>query len=135
MVRLTTDRLERVATGAVLWAGDQRLVVSASRPHQHGHLVRFEGVTDRDGAAALRGCVLTAEPIDDPGTLWVHELVGRPLREADGTDRGQVVAVQANPASDLLVTSEGALVPLTFYVEHRDGAVVVDPPPGLFEAE
>ncbi len=135
LVRLTTNRLERVAVGAVLHAGDRRLVVAEARPHQQAHLVRFEGVTDREAAEALRGSLLSAEPIDDPDTLWVHDLVGRPVREVDGTDRGRIEAVQANPASDLLVTTDGALVPLVFYVEQRDGVVIIDPPRGLFDAD
>ena len=42
-------------------------------------------------------------------------------------------AVQANPASDLLVLDGGQLVPLRFVVEHGPGRVVIDPPAGLLE--
>lgn len=132
-VRLTTDRTERVAPGSVLHTADGLLTVVASRPHQHGHLVSFEGVGTREEAEALRGLALLAEPIDDPDTLWVHELIGACLVELDGTERGTVESVQQNPASDLLVTDGGALVPLTFVVELRDDVVVIDPPPGLFD--
>ena len=57
-----------------------------------------------------------------------------------GVDHGPVVAVQANPASDLLELDSGALVPLRFVVggvEHdRDGRVVrVDPPDGLLDLD
>jgi 16S rRNA processing protein RimM len=64
----------------------------------------------------------------------VHELIGSPVVEPDGTDRGVVQAVQDNPASDLLVLDTGALVPLRF-LEGRDeqGRLVVDVPDGLFE--
>src|SRR5829696_9987909 len=65
-VTLTTDRVERVAPGAVLWAGERRLEVRASRPHQGRWLVDFDGVVDRSGAEALQGVVLTAEALDDP---------------------------------------------------------------------
>jgi 16S rRNA processing protein RimM len=44
-----------------------------------------------------------------------------------------VVAVEANPAHDLLVLDDGALVPVVFVVEHTPGRVVVDPPAGLLE--
>ena len=53
--------------------------------------------------------------------------------ETDGTDRGVVVAVQENPASDLLVTDDDALVPLTFLVDHSGEDLVIDPPAGLFD--
>ena len=53
--------------------------------------------------------------------------------EADGTKRGRVQSVQANPASDLLVLESGALVPLTFLVEQSGDRLVVDVPDGLFD--
>lgn len=135
-VLLTGGRSERVAPGAQLRTESGSLVVRRSRPHQKGYLVVFEGVSTREGAEALRGTLLYGEPIDDPGTLWVHDLVGARIEETDGTKRGSVVAVEQNPASDLLVTETGALVPLTFYVEQRDdGVVIIDPPPGLFSDE
>jgi GrpB-like predicted nucleotidyltransferase (UPF0157 family) len=45
---------------------------------------------------------------------------------------GRVRAVEANPASDLLVLPQG-LVPLTFVVERRHRRVIIDPPEGLIE--
>ncbi len=135
-IRLTTDRTERVDRGAVLHAGDERLVVASSRPHQKGWIVAFEGVGNRNRAEALRGSTLTAEPIDDPDALWVHELIGAAVEEVDGTSRGLVEAVQENPASDLLVMESGALVPLTFMVAQReDGVIVIDTPAGLFDLD
>ena len=134
VVLLTSDRAERLAPGAVLQTDGGPLVVERSRPHQDRHLVLFEGVVGREGAEALGGTVLRAEPIDDPDALWVHDLIGTPVEETDGTVRGTVVEVQENPASDLLVLDTGALVPVTFVVAHHPGdRVVVDPPAGLFD--
>ena len=133
IVDLVTDRTERVAPGAVLSAGERMLEVLTSRPHQGKWIVAFDGVLDRNGAEALRGVVLRAAPIDDPDVLWVHELVGSTVATVDGVTRGTVVAVEANPASDLLVLDSGALVPLRFVVETTPGRVVVDTPEGLFD--
>lgn len=132
-VLLTTERLERLARGSVLHTSRRALEVVSSRPHQGGHLVTFAGVADRDAAAALRGLVLRAEPLDDPDELWVHELVGREVVELDGTPRGRVIALEVNPASDLLVLDSGALVPLTFVVDTGAAQLVVDAPEGLFD--
>lgn len=136
-VVLTTTEVVRVAPGAVLVIDGRSLVVAASRPHQGRWIVAFEGMVRREDADGLVGSVLRAEPLPDdhdPGALWVHELVGAEVIEADGTPRGVVDAVQENPASDLLVLVSGALVPLTFVVGRDDhGRVVVDVPPGLFE--
>ena len=45
---------------------------------------------------------------------------------------GTVIAVEANPASDLLVLDGDRLIPLVFVVSHAPGLVVVDPPDGLW---
>lgn len=135
-VLLTGDRSERVEPGARLRTESGSLVVKRSRPHQKGYLVVFENVSTREAAESLRGTALYGEPIADPETIWVHDLVGARIEETDGTKRGSVVAVQQNPASDLLVTETGDLVPLTFLVEQRDdGVVIIDPPRGLFGDE
>ena len=133
VVELRTDRTERVAPGSVLVTKDgRRLEVLASRPHQHRFIVSFDGVVDRAGADALHGAVLFAEPLDDPDELWTHDLIGAPVVDVNGADWGEVEAVQANPASDLLVLRSGVLVPAVFLVERReDGVVVIDPPEGL----
>ena len=133
IVRLTSDRTERVEVGSVLSSDRGDLLVLASRPHQHDWIVAFEGVPDRNAAETMRGLVLRAEPIDDPDALWVHELVGAHVVEADGTDRGVVTAVEANPASDLLVLDTGHLVPLRFVTTTEPGRVTIDPPAGLFD--
>ena len=95
--------------------------------------MRFAGYVTRDETETLRGVVLRAEALEDGDELWVHELIGSRVLEADGTERGTVTAVEANPASDLLVLDSGALVPLSFVVGTEAGRIVVDVPPGLFE--
>jgi 16S rRNA processing protein RimM len=133
MVHLTTDRTERVAPGAVLVAGTWPLTVVASRPHQGGWIVVFEGVTDRNAAEELRGAVLSAEPIEDAEALWVHELVGGVVVTLDGVEHGRVAAVQENPASDLLVLEDGRMVPIVFVVASVAGRITVDVPAGLLD--
>ena len=134
LVRLTSDRTERLAPGASLSTPKGDLVVVASRPHQDRWIVQFEGISGRTAAESWHGTVLSGEPIDDPGALFVHDLVGCRVIDAEGIDRGAVTAVQANPASDLLVLEGGALVPITFVVGDIDGGTIhVDVPDGLFE--
>ncbi len=133
VVELVTNRTERVAPGSVLSSPAGELRVTRSSPHQRRWIVAFEGVSDHEGAEALRGAVLSAEPLEDPDALWVHELVGTEVVGVDGRPYGTVVSVEANPASDLLVLEAGALVPLRFVVARGPGRVVVDPPEGLLE--
>lgn len=135
IVRLTTNRTERVAPGTVLSTPRSgALTVVASRPHQDRHLVTFAEIRGREAAEAARGTVLLAPAIEDPDELWVHELIGATVVDAQGIERGRVVDVLANPASDLLELDSGALVPVRFItsVEARV-RVEVDVPDGLFE--
>jgi 16S rRNA processing protein RimM len=134
-VTLRTDRRERTEPGAVLYAGDRKLVVVSARPHQGRWLVRFEGVADRDAAEKLRGATLIGEPLDDAreGRAWVHELVGAEARDVHGNVLGRVTAVEVNPAHDLLVLDERVLVPMVFVVDQGPGVVIVDPPDGLLD--
>jgi 16S rRNA processing protein RimM len=133
IVDLVTDRHERLDPGSVLDADGAPLEVEWARRHQHRWIVRFAGVVGREGAESLRGAVLRAEPLDDPGAMWVHELIGSRVREIGGRDLGLVTAVEANPASDLLVLESGALVPLRFVVERLAGELLVDLPEGLVD--
>jgi 16S rRNA processing protein RimM len=135
VVMLNTDRSERTTPGAVLHAGDRLLVVASARPHQGRWLVRFEGITDRNGAEELRGATLSGEPLDDPGEgrIWVDELVGDEVREVNGNSLGRVTEVEANPAHDILVLDDGALVPYVFVVGREPGVLIVDLPDGLLD--
>jgi len=110
------------------------LTVAASRPQGHRLLVRFEHVDDRGGAERLRGTVLSAAPLESHDELWIHELVGASVVTTVGDEVGTVTAVEANPASDLLVLSTGALVPARFVVSRApDGRLIVELPEGLLE--
>ena len=132
-MRLITDRTERVDPGTVLESKRGPMTVRSSRAHQGDWIVHFDGIPDRNTAETLRGLVLLAEPLDDPDALWVHELVGARVLDVDGTDHGVVTAVQANPASDLLVLESGALVPLRFITERTEDRITIDPPAGLLD--
>lgn len=132
-VDLTTDRTERVQVGGRLYARDRWLVITASSRSGDRWRVHFEGIDDRTTAERWTGTVVSAEPIDDPDVLWVHQLIGAEVVDVAGTARGRCVAVVENPAADLLELDGGALVPVTFVTAVADGVITVDPPEGLFE--
>lgn len=135
VVSLSTDRHERVRVGSTLFLQDgSALTIVASRPHQHRWIVRFAEIATREGADMVHGATLHAEPLDDPDALWVHELIGATVVDAaDGNRLGVVTAVEANPASDLLVLDTGVLIPLRFVTVSTPGRLEVDLPAGLLE--
>lgn len=145
VVELWTNRVERMTEGSRLSAGERELRVVRCGPASPSGgwarwLVTFEGVESREAAEALRDTVLRGAPIDDPEALWVHELIGAELVEPSGQPIGIVAAVEANPASDLLVLEDGRLIPLHFVTPEPEATrsrsgrrLVVDGPPGLLD--
>lgn len=96
----------------------------------------FEEISTREEADAWRGTVLSAPKldVDDDDVIWIDELFGAAVVDAQGVSRGVVVDVEANPASDLLVLDSGALIPLTFVTSVQANTLIeVDVPDGLFE--
>lgn len=133
IVELFTNREERVAPGAVLSAPGGSLVVRRSQPHQHRWIVSFAGVDTREAADELRDVVLSAEPLEDPDAMWVHEMIGCEVLDNSGQAIGSVTGILANPAGDILEVEGNILIPLRFVVEQGPGFIRVDPPAGLLE--
>ena len=136
MVQLWTDQLARLHPGTALVSPRGVLTVASAKPFgEDRYIVAFDGVGDRTAAESLRGVELEAEPLEVPGTLWVHELLGATVSDVAGTELGRVAAVEANPASDLLVLESGGLIPVTFVTAHDPAGrtVQVDIPDGLLD--
>ena len=86
---------------------DGKLVVEKLRDDGKGGAVaRFAGVTDRNGAEALRGTGLTVprdalRPLGE-GEYYYADLIGLPAVSTDGTDLGTCVNVENFGAGDVL---------------------------------
>ncbi len=133
-VQLTTDRRERVAPGSQFFARDRLITVASSRVLGNGRIVaRFDAFEDRTQADRWINVELFAAPIEDPGTLWVHEMISKRVVDQHGVDHGVCVTVLANPAAELLELDSGALVPSNFVTAVDPDAVHVDVPDGLFD--
>ncbi len=135
LVHLFTDRHERMAAGTVLQSARGPMIVTWAKPHQDRWRVQFEGITDRNRAEAMARTILLAEPIDDPDAYFIHELIGSEVVSPEGERIGVVEAVEANPASDMLVLDGERLVPLVFITERRPGQLVAELPDGLFDLD
>jgi 16S rRNA processing protein RimM len=133
--------VERLEVGRVGKAhglrGDVMVVPITNRDERFaaGAFVDVNGVDDRDAAEQLRGALLTGAPLDDlsDDEVWAHEVIGAEVVDREGTVVGEVVALEANPAHDLLVLRSGVLIPVVFVVAKEPGRVVVDLPEGLLE--
>ena len=140
ILRLTSNRPERVEVGAVLQSGRGPLTVLRSAKAGDGWRVGFEGIVDRTAAESLRGLELRAAPIEIEGVVWVHELLGAMVVLQDGSQVGPVIGVEENPAHDLLVVAgersgkpHEHLIPMVFVSAIEDRVITIDPPEGLLD--
>ena len=86
---------------------DGKLTIEKLRDDGKGGAVaRFAGVTDRNGAEALRGTALTvpraALPALGEGEYYYADLLGLPAVSTDGDDLGICVAVDNFGAGDVI---------------------------------
>ena len=151
VVGVRTDEPElRFAPGSRLDTDPARvgpLTVALSRWHSGELLVRFEGISDRDAAAELRGTWLLVDsaaiaPPDDPDEFHDADLIGLSVRLADGTVVGAVEDV-LHSGQDVLViaAADGRdvmvpfVLPLVPEVDVKSGFLVIEPPEGLLDLE
>ncbi|MGW1159603.1 ribosome maturation factor RimM [Streptomyces sp. NPDC002513] len=149
-VEVRTDEPElRLAPGAVLAtdpASVGPLTIATGRVHSGNLLLRFEGVSDRNAAEALRNTLLIAEV--DPDELpegedeyYDHQLIDLDVVTQDGVEVGRITEVSHLPSQDLFVVAraDGTEVMIPFVTEIvteidlQEQRAVIDPPPGLID--
>tara|TARA_B100000214_G_scaffold256592_2_gene189078 strand:- start:163 stop:651 length:489 start_codon:yes stop_codon:yes gene_type:complete len=134
IVSLTTNVDKRINVGAeVFLKSKKRYLITDSKPYKKNFLVSLSGIESRTEADNLAGELLFARPLEDPNTKWAHDLIGNSVIDNEGNQRGLIVEIHANPASDLLVLEDETLIPIVFLKEIKDNQVFVDTPKGIFQ--
>jgi 16S rRNA processing protein RimM len=120
------------------------LRIERVRDFRRGYLVTFGGVTDRNGAEALRGNYLfqdiaALEPLQE-GEVFYHELLGMEVVTTSGERLGEIAEVYEVRPVDLLEVRRESGTLLIPYLEHiivsvdaEAGRMTVDPPEGLLD--
>ncbi|UZJ29376.1 ribosome maturation factor RimM [Streptomyces endophytica] len=149
-VEVRTDEPElRLAPGAVLATDPSSvgpLTIATGRVHSGRLLLRFEGVTDRTAAEALRNTLLIAEVDpdevpEDPEEFYDHQLIDLDVVTRDGTTVGRISEISHLPYQDLLVVErpDGSEVLIPFVAEIvpeidlEEQRAVIEPPAGLLD--
>ena len=112
-VEVRSDSPElRFAPGSTLLTSPQpgSLTVQAARWHSGRLLVSFVGITDREGAEAVRGQLLrvdsdSLEELSDPDEFYDHQLVDLVVVTRDGAVVGVVTEVMHGAGGETLVVS------------------------------
>jgi 16S rRNA processing protein RimM len=105
-LKLFGEGAEALRAFSVFEAGERKLTLKSVRPANQGAVATFAEITDRRGAEALRGTILTvprsALPPLGEGEYYHHDLLGLPCVSTDGSTVGEVVAVENFGAGDIL---------------------------------
>ncbi|MHA6287970.1 ribosome maturation factor RimM [Maricaulis sp. CAU 1757] len=118
------------------------LTPKSARPVKDGFVVRFEEVTDRDQAQALKGTQLfiprSVLPELEDDEFYHADLIGLAVQALDGSPMGTLRAIHDYGAGDLLEITgtpdrKGSwMLPFTRqFVPHvslDDGVITIDPP-------
>ena len=134
-LKLFSDSVESLSRYKKLYVGGAELRLVVVRDGKMA-VARFEGVSDRAAAEALRGSLVEVDrdamPPLEEGEYYYADLIGLPAADRDGTVIGSVVAVENFGAGDLLeIEAEGgkrSLIPFKPGIaDLADGRVVLDP--------
>lgn len=121
-----------------------KVEIARLRPQKDVFIAILKGVADRNAAEALKGTDLYVPrerlPEPEDGEVYIHDLIGLPVKLPDGAHLGEIVGVENYGASDLIdVKIDGrtstVLIPFADgYVLEADGEkVVVDLPEGFLD--
>ena len=137
-LKLFSDSAKSLAAHEYLHIGGARLRLLSVKDQGKNAVARFEGVSDRSAAEALRGLLVEVErdalpPLAD-GEYYHSDLIGLACVDRRGTVIGTVVAVENYGAGDLLeveVEEEDGkrhLIPFRSGIADLDGGhIVLDP--------
>ena len=107
LIKTFTERPEDIAAYGPVDDGHGRtLEIRAARVTPRGVVARVEGVSDRNGAEALKGAPLYVDrerlPAPDEGEFYHADLIGLAAVDAEGSPVGEVVGVYNHGAGDLI---------------------------------
>ncbi len=136
-----------IAPGQELWVeaprGGRWMELLSASPYKKGFLVTLAGVTDRDQAAALSGCRVSAPrsrfPEPGEGSYYWFDIIGLSVFTSAGQPLGSIREIIPTGSNDVYVTVDEAgretLVPalerVLVSVDLAAGRMVVDLPEGL----
>ena len=135
-LKLFADSVESLARHKRFWVGGRDLAIRDIREGGKTAIARFEGISDRSAAEALRGSLVEIDrdqlPPLEEGEYYHADLVGLPCVEKAGEEVGKVVAVENFGAGDLLEVERPdgrrSLIPFRNPMARLDGErIVVDP--------
>jgi 16S rRNA processing protein RimM len=134
-LKLFSDSIESLARHSRLHVGGRELALKDIKDGGKTAIARFEGISDRTAAEALRGSFVEIDrdqlPPLEEGEYYHADLIGLPCVD-DGKALGTVVAVENFGAGDLLEVERPdgrrSLIPFRDPIARLDnGRIILDP--------
>ena len=135
-LKLFADSVGSLARHSRLHVGGRELVLKDIKDGGKTAIARFEGISDRSAAEALRGSLVEVDRDQLPplgeGEYYHADLVGLPCVDEAGTTLGTVMAVENFGAGDLLeverADGQRSLIPFRDPMARLDvDRIVLDP--------
>ena len=135
-LKLFADSVESLACHSRLHVGGRDLALKEIKDGGKTAIARFEGISDRTAAEALRGSLVEIDrsqlPPLEEGEYYHADLVGLPCLDEAGNSLGTVAAVENFGAGDLLDVERSngsrSLIPFRDPIARLDGdKIILDP--------
>ena len=135
-LKLFGDGIDSLTRKPDLTVGGQPLKLKEIRSGNKTAIARFEGVSSREAAEALRGSLIEIDrdalPPLEPGEYYHSDLIGLPCVDGDGVSVGTVAAVEDFGAGELLDVEKPdgkrSLIPFRDGIaDLADGKIILDP--------
>src|SRR5512139_3619624 len=105
-LKLFSDSVESLARHSRIYVGGRELALKDVKDGGKTAIARFDGISDRTSAEALRGELVEVDrdalPPLEEGEYYHADLIGLPCVDEDGKPLGKVAAVENFGAGDLL---------------------------------
>ena len=135
-LKLFSDSVESLSNHEKLYVGGSERRLLAIRESGNVAVARFEGITDRSAAEALRGSLVEVDrlalPALEEGEYYHADLIGLRAVDSQGNAVGIVVSVENYGAGDLLEIEaddgKHSLIPFKPGIaDLEDGRITLDP--------
>ena len=135
-LKLFGENIESLSRHRQVQVGERQLTLASVKGGSGAPIARFQEVTDRTAAEALRGSTISvprsALPPLEEGEYYHADLIGLPCEGQDGAPLGTVVAVENFGAGDILEIErpdgKRAMIPFRAGIaDLADQRIVADP--------
>ncbi|HVJ71464.1 MAG TPA: ribosome maturation factor RimM [Sphingomicrobium sp.] len=132
-LKLFADSVESLARQSRMFVGGRELALKDIKDGGKTAIARFEGISDRAAAEALRGQLIEIDrdalPPLEEGEYYHADLIGLPCVDVLGTSVGTVASVENFGAGDLLEielpNGKRSLIPFRDPIARLDGDRIV----------